>query len=110
MGTDSTFAKLLFEHQKENIPTNYKSFGKKIMLGLGRPTSIPVFLYGDNLKIDVVVFDVSKMLLSSFNDSNLNKIENLVVNNQNRFSKYISPDGLLGDVNTGMWYHNAYTH
>ena len=34
---------------------------------------------------------------------------NLVVNAKNRFSKYISPSGKLGEVNSSYWYQQAYS-
>ena len=35
-------------------------------------------------------------------------MENLVVNKKDPFSKYISENGKLGEVNSGSWYEQAY--
>jgi hypothetical protein len=58
--------------------------------------------------LDVVVFDFPSMLASLFNCPVLNKLENLVVNPRNRYSKFEAPNGLLGEVNSGLWYDTAY--
>src|SRR6476660_3417951 len=48
------------------------------------------------------------MLISLLQDKNINGIENLVVNKKDPFSKYISDNGRLGEVNSGSWYEQAY--
>jgi len=78
-----------------------------------RPSQVPVPMYPHLLeddKLDVVVFDFPTMLASLFNCPLLNKNENLVVNPTDRFGKYTSPDGRLGEVNSGQWYDNAYSN
>jgi hypothetical protein len=76
-----------------------------------RPTEVSVPMYPclqvDD-KLEVVVFDFPTMLASLFNCPLLNKLENLVVNPHNRFGKYSSPDGRLGEINSGQWYDTAY--
>ena len=57
-----------------------------------RPTTIKVLLKGDNMEMDVVVFDVPTLLALLFNDTQLNQLENLVINPQDRFGKYQSQD------------------
>ena len=37
-----------------------------------RPVNVPVSLYGDNAEINVVVFDVKKMIASLFDDPAIN--------------------------------------
>ena len=44
----------------------------KLLLGITRPQTITVNMYKDNMHNDVVVFDVKKMLLSLFNNVELN--------------------------------------
>lgn len=76
-----------------------------------RPTEVSVAMYPylqEDDKLDVVVFDFPSMLASLFNCPILNKPENLVVNPNDRFGKYKSPDGRLGEVNSGQWYATAY--
>ena len=78
-----------------------------------RPTRVPVNLFRPDLEedlLDVVVFDFPTMLASLFNCPVLNKLENLVVNPTDRFSKYNAAGGKLGEVNSALWYDNAYTH
>ena len=48
------------------------------------------------------------MMFSLLQDKMLNTAENLVVNQNDYFAKYVSPNGKLGDVNSGLWYDNAY--
>ena len=48
------------------------------------------------------------MLLSLFDNVELNQKENLVVNTNNVFSKYKPPNIKLGEVNSGKWYNVAY--
>jgi hypothetical protein len=85
-----------------------KHFQKMFYLENCRPSNIPVKLNGDNLEINVVVFDVVAMLESLFNDASLNCYDNLVINPENTFGKYEPPDNRLGEVNSGRWYHTAY--
>lgn len=99
-----------FNSKRKTYQQLFNHLENKMYLGLGRPQIIPVKFYGDNFQMEVVAFDVSKVLMSLFQDSSLNKLENLVVNNSNRFAKYVSPDGKLGEINSGLWYKNAYNH
>jgi len=70
----------------------------------------------DNLQLKVTCFPFASTLASLFFDKDLNKMENLVVNQSDdgvhpeRFGKYVAPDGLLGEVNTGSWYQTAYSN
>lgn len=48
------------------------------------------------------------MLASLLKDKDLNRMGNLVVNKHDRFFKYVSPTGKLGEVNSGQWYQKAY--
>ena len=49
------------------------------------------------------------MLSELLKDTTLNQMPNLVVNAKNRLSKYISPSGKLGEVNSGYMYQHAYS-
>jgi hypothetical protein len=73
-----------------------------------RPTTIPVTLTPDDLTLDVVVFPFATMLSSLLNCPKLNKLENFVVNPQDRFGRYRSPGGYLDEVNSGKWYQDTY--
>jgi hypothetical protein len=35
-------------------------------------------------------------------------LNNLAVDNQHPFGRYQSPDGCLGEVNSGLWHNRAY--
>jgi hypothetical protein len=73
-----------------------------------RPTQVHVTLAGDGLQLPVVRFDFITALLSLFNDTSLNRLENLVIDPANPYGRYVSPDGLLGEVNSGAFYDMAY--
>ena len=78
---------------------------------LCRPTHVTVPMYPGLCPedtLDVVVFDFPSMLASLFNCPILNKLDNLVVNSTDRFARFCSPDGCLGEVNSGKWYDIAY--
>ena len=63
----------------------------------------------DTTTLNVVCCDFTSMLFSLLQDKSINKKENLVVNRHNYFAKYVSPNGKLGEVNSGSWYEHAYT-
>ena len=97
-----------FESQHGTYQQTINFLEHKLLLGITRPKTITVNMYKDNMHIDVVVFDVKKMLLSLFDDVELNQKENLVVNTNDVFSKYKPPNNKLGEVNSGKWYNVAY--
>jgi hypothetical protein len=66
--------------------------------------------HGTTDTIPVTIFDFVAQLFSLLSDGRLNKLENLVVNVEHPFEKYVAPDGLLGEVPSGEWYHNAWDH
>ena len=63
----------------------------------------------DTTPIKVVCCDFTSMLISLLQDKTINRKENLVVNQDDYFSKYVSPNGKLGEINSGSWYENAYS-
>ena len=99
-----------FESQHGTYQQTINFLEHKLLLGITRPQTINVNMYKDNLQIDVVVFDVKKMLLSLFDNKDLNKKENLVVNASDSFAKYMSSNNRLGEVNSGKWYRVAYNN
>jgi len=78
-------------------------------LGFLRPQVKQVTLPPDNLQLNVTCFNFTSMLSDLLNDKSLNKMSNLVVNQNDRFAKYESPNGRLGEVNSGYWYQHAYS-
>ena len=74
-----------------------------------RPYTIPIQFPEDNLQIDTTVFDFTHQLFSLFNDPKLTgSLDKLDVNTDNPFTKYKSPDGLVGTFNSGKWYDKAW--
>jgi hypothetical protein len=71
-----------------------------------RPTITKVSLEPDNLVLDVVVFPFASMLASLLNCPMLNKIENLVVNPEDRYGR--CHGDRLGEVNSAQWYQDTY--
>ena len=92
-------------HYNGQIQRLEKWFG---FSGSLRPKNNPVKLQFDEFEVPVITFDFTAQLLSLFQDSELNQMENLVVNPTDPFEKYDSPDGYLGEVNTGDHYQIAY--
>ena len=61
--------------------------------------------------VETTCFNFTDQLLSLVSDRALfGNLENLDVNNEDRFGKYINATGLLSTINSGQWYHNAYLH
>jgi Plavaka transposase len=60
--------------------------------------------------IEVTTFDFISQFHSLLSDRELNIPENLVVNQQNPFTRFIAPDGRLGECLSGSWYNNAWEH
>jgi hypothetical protein len=100
------------QHQFQPQNTTYGQaisyFESMFHLSNCRPVKVPVKLHGDNMELDVVTFNIPAMLESLFNDSKINRYENLVVNPSNRFGKYKASNGRLEEVNSGQWYLTAY--
>jgi hypothetical protein len=100
------------EYNFQPCPLRYESQIRNLTQLVGmdgcRPTKIPVLLEPDSIVLDVVVFPFATMLSSLLNCPILNKLENLVVNPQDRFGRFVSVDGLLDEVNSGQWYQDTY--
>lgn len=97
-----------FDTSHKTYQQTMKYLEEDLKFHIDRPKYVPVRLVQDNTILQVVVFDVKKTLSSLFDDPNLNQFKNLVVNGQNRFAKYEPIDGCYGEVNSGLWYQNAY--
>jgi hypothetical protein len=86
-----------------------KSLQSQLHLEHFRPERVRIKLPGDSLEVDITRFNFVSGLHSLLNHPDLTgSLENLDVNPTNPFGKYASPDGLLGPVNSGTWYKNAY--
>ncbi len=56
----------------------------------------------------VVCFNFKETLKSLLLDEELMQPENLMINADDPFTKYESPDGMIDDVLSGYWYHKTY--
>ena len=76
------------------------------------PSMVQVILPGEreNDTVDVTTFNFTSQLHSLLSDSNLNVKDNLVVNEDDPFTQYKSPNGLLNECITGSWYNHAWAH
>ncbi len=77
-----------------------------------RPISTTIKQEGKDVR-DAVVFTYPfvAMIKSMLGDPELMKAENLVVNQgvgSNPFAKYVSPDGRIGEINSGSWYSDTH--
>ena len=63
-----------------------------------------VILPKNKLSLQFTCFNFTTLLSELLKDITLNQMSNLVVNTMDRFSKYISPSGKLGKINSGYWY------
>jgi hypothetical protein len=75
-----------------------------------RPMHKKITLKGESVETTIVYFDFTANLLSILSDTTINRLENLAVNPDDVFGKYVSPDDLLGELNSGRWYDKAYKH
>jgi hypothetical protein len=77
-----------------------------------RPEQIPTTLPGRVPQVvETTCFHFITQLATLVQDRVLfGNIDNLDVNADNPFGKYISPTGLLSTINSGQWYNTAYHH
>jgi hypothetical protein len=76
-----------------------------------RPEEISVNLPGFKNTIDTIKvtrFDFMTQVNSLLDDPVLNRDENLVINEIDRFQKYYPPNGQLGECLSGSWYNHAW--
>ena len=99
-----------FDTKQKTYQQTIKYLEDDLQFRICCPVTIPVNLFFDYKKMEVVVFGVKKMMASLFEDPILNQYKNLVVNSKNRFAKYEPPDERYGEANSGMWYQNTYSN
>lgn len=97
-----------FEPKNKKYQEQLEYLTRHIGMSACKPESVTVTLPPDSKPLEVVVFDFALMLGSMFECPQLNRLENLVVNQQDRFAKYDTPNMKLGEFNTGHWYDMAY--
>lgn len=107
---ESYMSKYTFDSKHKTYQQTINYLENQLQFNICRPVKIPVELKQDNFMINVVVFDVKKMLASLFDDPTINQKANLVVNTPNRFSKYQPTNNRFGEVNSGTWYTTAYNN
>jgi hypothetical protein len=96
--------------------TTYQSQIRSMQNWLGlehlRPEELIVDLPGAHgiNSIRVTVFDFVTQVMSLLSDNELNQAENLVVNPDDPFARYVPSDGKLGECITGSWYNHAWDH
>ena len=99
-----------FNPRTKHFDTMMKELQDWTQLGDLRPTQKMVTLAKDGFQVPVVCFDFPTVICSLFNDPEVNQLKNLIINQDDPFGKYISPDGKLGDVNSAKIYDLAYDH
>ena len=99
-----------FNPRTKHFDTMMKELQEWTQLGDLRPKQEIVTLAKDGFQVPVVCFDFPAVICSLFNDPEVNQLKNLVINPDDPFGKYISPDGKLSDVNSGKIYELAYDH
>ena len=112
---DFDFCNPLLHQSTSNRRNFVKSLFTQTRLTHLKPNpTVPVpqagFNSNDNHEANVVTFQFEDMLNSLLTDPELTCPENLVMNPQDPFGKYVAPNGLLGEINTGKWYRNAYDY
>jgi hypothetical protein len=77
-----------------------------------RPQQIPTLLPGPVEQIvQTTCFNFARQLYTMVSDQALfGALDNLDVNADDRFGKYVSPNELLSTTNSGQWYKDAYRH
>jgi hypothetical protein len=77
-----------------------------------RPRQIPTNLPGPGDQVvQTTYFEFTNQLYSLVSDRALfGNLDNLDVNVDNPFGKYVPPNGLLSTINSGQWYNLAYQH
>ena len=77
-----------------------------------RPQAVEISLPGERTddRITVTTFDFVSQFHSLLSDPVLNHASNLVVNENDPFTRYVSPDGSLSESLSGSWYQHAWEH
>ena len=101
-----------FNPKNETYRSQVNDLEKWLKMEHRRPRQVKVNLPGLHGAVDTVVltvFDFVTQLFSLLSDPRLNKLEHLVVNLADHFSKFESPNGLLAEVLSGSWYAHAWS-
>ena len=102
-----------FNPSQSTYHSQISKLKKTLCMSSQFPTTTSVTLPLNDNKEDsmmVTTFEFVPLLHSLLADPNLTKASSLSVNPDNPFAKYSPPNGLLGEVHSGLWYHNAWNH
>jgi hypothetical protein len=101
-----------FIPQQASYQSQVETICKWVGMEHMHPTEVIVPLPGirPGDTVPVTTFDFVSQLHSLLSDKELNNTENLVINKDNPFTRYIPPDGRLGECLSGSWYNHAWDH
>ena len=101
-----------FIPQQESYQSQIQTMAKWVGMEHMRPSVVTVALPGirPNDAIPVTTFDFISQLHSLLSDKELNTPANLVINHDAPFTRYVPPDGRLGECLSGTWYNDAWDH
>jgi hypothetical protein len=101
-----------FIPQQESYQSQLQTISKWVGMEHMHPLVVNVPLPGirPDDEVPVTTFDFVSQLHSLLSDKELNTAANLVVNHDDPFARYISPDGRLRECLSGSWYNNAWEH
>jgi Plavaka transposase len=101
-----------FQPQQVHYQSQLESISQWVGMSHMQPEVVEVALPGvrPDDKVQVTKFNFLGQLHSLLADKELNTPSNLVINEADPFSRYIAPDGLLGECLSGSWYNNAWDH
>jgi hypothetical protein len=109
---DAALAKYTFNptHTLRNAQVKYLE--KWLQCQKCRPQQVPTNLPGPGDQVvQTTCFNFTNQLYSLVSDRALfGNLDNLDVNVDDPFGKYVPPNGLLSTVNLGQWYQSAYRH
>jgi hypothetical protein len=89
-----------------------KYLEKWLQFQKSRPQQVPTHLPGpQDQVVQTTCFNFTNQLHSLVSDPALfGNLDNLDINVDDPYGKYVPPNGLLSTVNSGQWYNSAYCH
>ena len=101
-----------FNPTRSSRNAQVKYLEKWLQCQKSRPQQVPTTLPGPVPQVvQTTCFNFTNQLYSLVSDRALfGNLDNLDVNLDNPFGKYVPPTGLLSTTNSGQWYNMAYRH
>ncbi len=101
-----------FNPTRSSRKAQVKYLEKWLQCQYSRPQQIPTPLPGPFPQVvQTTTFNFTNQLFTLISDQVLfGNLDNLDVNVDDPFGKYVPPNGLLSTVNSGQWYNTAYRH